>query len=579
MLEDNTFLEQSLLEDEMISPSQLRAARELMSEMACPLSEALITINAIDSRTLALAKATICESPFVDVDIFEIDFENAQLLPKEFAESHLVFPLFNIGGVVTLGTDDPLDSSMMDQVRQILKCEIDAVQCEASPLRSLIARAYSMGRGLRKTSDDGLVTETAAGPGEIEQAGPIVEAVNSILEDAVRCGASDVHLNPDQSTLHIRFRVDGRLQSRQGPTLTMHPKIVQRLKVMAQLDLTQSRRPQDGKFRFSFGGDPYDVRMSVVPTVDGENVVLRLLSGQGRIANYTEMGMTSDIASQLSTIAKQPYGIFLVTGPTGSGKTTTLYSVLNRLNSSDSNLITIEDPVEIRMPMVRQIQINHEIDMTFARALRSVLRQDPDVILVGEIRDEETAGIAMQAALTGHFVLSTVHTNDAAGAVARLHDLGQAPFVVSSALLGVMSQRLVRRICSSCACEAAVDDANWERLRLQHDAKVREGSGCSQCLHTGYQGRIGLFELLDATTEVKEAIEREASTDEINRTAIASGMRLMWQDGVDKVRQGLTTVNEVVRTVSTRSLALVDSNVTAATPKCSTDSVIGEQAA
>jgi len=285
----------------------------------------------------------------------------------------------------------------------------------------------------------------------MDDAGPIVDAVNTIIIDAIRLGASDIHLNPDHSVLRIRLRIDGRLQTRQGPSLSMYPKIVQRLKVMGNLDLTQTRRPQDGKFRFTHGSDTFDIRMSLVPTVGGENVVLRLLSGSGRVASLDELGMREEMRNRMQPLINQPYGMFLVTGPTGSGKTTTLYSILSLLNSSERNVITIEDPVEIRMPMIRQIQVNHEIGLTFAGALRSVLRQDPDIILVGEIRDEETAEIALQASLTGHLVLATLHTNDAAGAIARLLDLDQAPYVINAAVIGVLAQRLVRRVCESCS--------------------------------------------------------------------------------------------------------------------------------
>src|SRR6185503_13155154 len=326
--------------------------------------------------------------------------------------------------------------------------------CERQLLRSLIGRAYSLGHVQVESTS----VETESRPGVDENSQPVVAAVNQLLADAAHERASDVHINPDERELRIRFRIDGVLHSKQGPSLSMHSGIVQRLKVMSNLDLTQSRRPQDGKFRFRHEGQTIDVRLSTLPTVCGENVVLRLLSSTQTIHDFHELGIPVAMATEFSALLEQPYGMILVTGPTGSGKTTTLYAALNRLNDPSSNIMTIEDPVEIRMPLVRQIQVHTEIGMTFASALRSILRQDPDVVLVGEIRDAETAAIALQAALTGHLVLSTVHTNDAVGAVARLRDFGLPSFVINSAVLGVLAQRLVRRVCPECTMPARIDD-------------------------------------------------------------------------------------------------------------------------
>ena len=287
---------------------------------------------------------------------------------------------------------------------------------------------------------------------------PVVAAVNQLLADAIELEASDVHINPDEEVLRLRYRVDGLLQEQQGLPLSMHAGIVQRLKVMAHLDLTQTRRPQDGKFRFNHKGDPIDIRMSSIPTVCGENVVLRLLMSGTVVLDFHELGMPAQMATDLEELINRPYGMLLVTGPTGCGKTTSLYTVLNKLNDPSRNIMTIEDPVEIRLPYLRQIQVHSEIGLTFASALRSIVRQDPDVVLVGEIRDNETASIALQAALTGHMVLATLHTNDAPGAVARLRDYHLPPFVINSAVLAVVAQRLVRRVCQHCIVSDKIDD-------------------------------------------------------------------------------------------------------------------------
>ncbi|MEC9374459.1 MAG: GspE/PulE family protein, partial [Planctomycetota bacterium] len=325
--------------------------------------------------------------------------------------------------------------------------------------------------------------------------------------------------------------------------------VVQRLKVMARMDLTQTRRPQDGKFRFTHHGETYDVRMSTLPTVAGENVVLRILPRNASIAGFEALGMSAEHIEQMERLIASPHGIVLVTGPTGSGKTTTLYTALSRLNTPDRNIMTIEDPVEIRLPLVRQTQVNTEIGMTFAGALRSILRQDPDVVLVGEIRDSETAQIAVQASLTGHLVFSTLHTNDALGAVARLVDLGVPRFAVNGALLGALAQRLVRRVCEHCRIEDAPDEATMRFWGLEpHEAGgFSRGRGCGACLDTGYRGRVGVYELLIMTPGLRDAIDAGATPQQLQRAAIESGLKPMWQDGLEKARLGLTSLEELTR--------------------------------
>ncbi|MFG0331084.1 MAG: GspE/PulE family protein [Phycisphaerales bacterium] len=545
MLDTSDFLEKALLEDGLLEADELREARDLADEVGCSIDEAIATLGFIDGRRIALTKAQICESAFVDLSHFETNFENCQLVPRGVAEQFLVFPLFVINEVVTLGMDDPLNLAALDQMRQILKREVEPVQCETKLLRELIDRAYSLSSHAPVDRDD-----RDDDPIEADDAGPIVAAVNTLLSDAVEAKASDIHLNPDQNELHVRFRIDGVLQKRQGPPLSMHAKLVQRLKVMANLDLTQTRRPQDGKFRFESRDRRVDVRLSILPTVTGENVVIRLLNTNTAILNFDDLGVPGDVQETIESVLSQPHGMMLVTGPTGSGKTTTLYTAISKLNTPDRNIITIEDPVEIRLSLVRQVQVNHEVGMSFANALRSILRQDPDVILVGEIRDEETATIALQASLTGHFVLSTVHTNDAAGSITRLRDFGLPPFVINASLLGAMAQRLVRRICSQCAGPAEPSEFILKRFRLDSAEGFLEGRGCAACRHTGFSGRVGIYEMLRLTPSVQRAIAEGGSTEAIREASIAEGMRFMWQDGFEKARLGLTTLDEVAKVAS-----------------------------
>jgi type IV pilus assembly protein PilB len=553
MPDQSLFLERALLDAELVTTDQVQAARQYAADQDVDLAEALVRSEALSRRQISLVQADICEMPFVDLDDYVPSFANTALVPRAVAERYTLFPLFMIDGVLTLGMDDPLNLEAADQVRQIAKCEVDPVLCERAALTALISRSYRLTHHQGDSGTEMFDNDEASAFAEAGE--PVVAAVNQILADAVDQRASDVHINPDERDLHLRVRVDGVLQERQGPPLSMHSGLVQRLKVMAHLDLTQTRRPQDGKFRFRHGGQNVDVRMSTVPTVCGENVVLRLLASTQSIKDFHELGLPAPLASEIEELLVSPYGMLLVTGPTGSGKTTTLYTALSRLNDPSRNIMTIEDPVEIRLPYLRQIQANPEIGLTFATALRSILRQDPDVVLVGEIRDNETATIALQAALTGHFVLSTVHTNDAAGAISRLRDYDLPSFVINSALLGVVGQRLVRRICQHCVVPDEPDELMRRRFRLGDDVDgfVR-GKGCGRCSQSGYRGRLGIYELFTLTSAIKRLIEDEASIDRIRATAMAEGMRLMWQDGLDKARLGQTTLAEVLKVASVLSL-------------------------
>ncbi len=552
MNDQDIFLEQALVEEGHITAAQLAEARTFSTEKNCDIVDALVQTETVTSRRIALVKADVCESPYVDLSDFEPCFANTAYVPRSMADRYCLFPMFMINGVLTLAMDDPLNLEASDQVRQIAKCEVDAVLADREQLRALINRVYSLSHNYNGVGDDEPVVELD----EDTSTQPVVAAVNQILADAVEQRASDVHLNPDEHDLHLRYRIDGVLHQKQGPPLSMHNSLVQRLKVMAHLDLTQTRRPQDGKFRFRHGGVQADVRMSTLPTVCGENVVLRLLTNTQAIHDFLELGIPAAMSNDLDEILAQPYGMLLVTGPTGSGKTTTLYTALSKLNDPSRNIMTIEDPVEIRLPYIRQIQAHPEIGLTFASALRSILRQDPDVVLLGEIRDDETARIALQAALTGHMVLSTVHTNDAAGAVSRIRDFNIPPFVINSAVLGVIGQRLVRRICSHCTSPDDVSEITRHRFKLsEEDAQhFSRGTGCGKCGQTGYRGRVGIYELLKFTPEIQRLVETGASTNALQDLATAKGMRLMWQDGLDKARLGHTTLDEVGKAASINDL-------------------------
>ncbi|MEM7229568.1 MAG: GspE/PulE family protein [Planctomycetota bacterium] len=542
MRDHDVFLERALLDAERVTIDQMETARSMVASERISLADALIATETLTGRQIALCRADICEVPFINLDDYEPSFGNTALLPRSVAERFNAFPLFLIEGVLTVAMEDPLNLEATDQIRQIANCDVDTVLAETEQIQSIIARSYTMtdssGVAVRPEEEDEQERET--------DTEPIVAAVNQLVIDAINDRASDIHINPDEHELHLRYRVDGVLHRKQGPSLSMHPGLVQRLKVMANLDLTQTRRPQDGKFRFRHGNQLVDVRMSTLPTVCGENVVLRLLASNQSVGDFHALGMPAPLAETMEELIHQPYGIFLVTGPTGSGKTTTLYSVLSKLNEPSRNIMTIEDPVEIRMPYVRQVQVHSAIGMTFAATLRSILRQDPDVVLVGEVRDEETATIALQAALTGHLVLSTLHTNDAAGAVSRLRDYGLPPFVINSAVLGVLAQRLVRRVCQHCLEAVEPTELLRERFRIGDDSQgFVKGNGCNRCGQTGFRGRVGIYELLKFTSGIRHLVEENASIEQLRVQSVKEGMRLMWQDGLEKARLGLTTLDEI----------------------------------
>ncbi|WP_312513629.1 type II secretion system ATPase GspE [Massilia sp.] len=361
---------------------------------------------------------------------------------------------------------------------------------------------------------------------------PVIRMINALLTQSLREGASDIHIEPFEQTSVVRFRIDGALRDIVRPKKAIHASLISRIKIMSQLDIAEKRLPQDGRITLRVGGKPVDVRVSTLPTGHGERAVLRLLDKEAGRLDLSHLGMDPQMLPQFDRLINQPHGIVLVTGPTGSGKTTTLYAALSRLNAATTNIMTVEDPIEYDLNGVGQTQVNARIDMTFAKALRAILRQDPDVIMIGEIRDLETAQIAVQASLTGHLVLATLHTNDAASAVTRLLDMGIEPFLLSSSLLGVMAQRLVRKLCTQCK---TFDGSTWHAV------------GCERCGHTGYHGRVGVYELLETTEEIRAQIHNQASEADIRDTALKTGMKTMRDDGERWLLDGTTTRAELVR--------------------------------
>ena len=512
------------------------------------LEDALVRDGAVAPEAVAACMALDMSVVYVDPRGYDIRMSNRELIPEQLARHHGMFPLFRTGDVITLGMKDPTDLALVDQVRLRANSQVDPCLCPPGTIESLIDRHYRAGPAEPKRSQ---LPKPRQPEPEVQNDNAIVRLVHSVVADSSRSGASDVHIEPERDYLRVRIRVDGILHETATHSLDMHAPIVSRIKVQSKLDIAETRRPQDGHFTATVDGATVDVRVSTIPTVHGENVVLRLLMSDGESIRLDRLGMPSEVLARFRRFLDQPNGMVLVTGPTGSGKTSTLYAALERLNTMDRNIVTVEDPVEKRVPLLRQTEVNSKAGITFASGLRSILRQDPDVIMVGEIRDKETAEIAVQAALTGHLVLSTLHTNTAAGAIVRLNEMGVTPFLLTSSLRAVIGQRLARRVCRSCAREVEPDPRLVAGLGMQDAQQVTfmAGSGCADCLHTGYKGRIGIYEILEISGDLGRVLLGGASREQIEREAESALCSSLREDGLRKVREGTTTLEEVVRIV------------------------------
>ena len=520
------------------------------------LDRLLVNAGLVPEETVAVSMAMELGVSYVDPRGFDINLSNCELLPEQLAMTQRVFPLFILGNIVTLGMADPGNLAVIDQVRLRANCEVESCLCPPSVLEALIDRAYSaaglapdlsLNEQTKKEEED----QSASNIG----ANKTVRLVNSLLEKAVRAGASDVHIEPERDMTRVRVRVDGILHELTTLSLDSHAPIVSRIKVQSKLDIAETRKPQDGQFSIRVPQGTVDVRVSTIPTVYGENVVMRLLLSGDSITSLDDLNIPPEALERLRDCLENPHGMILVTGPTGSGKTTTLYAALERLNTVERNVVTVEDPVEKRVPMLRQTSINPKAGVTFAAGMRSILRQDPDVIMIGEIRDQETAEIAIQAALTGHLVLSTLHTNTAAGAIVRLCEMGVPPFMITSSLQAVISQRLARRVCEGCKEPAPgnVDLARALGWQATGPFEQMVGVGCTRCLQTGYKGRVGLYEMLCLNSDLRRVLLRDDSRDAVEAEAERALVSTLRQDGLNKVLAGLTTIEELARVVGVRS--------------------------
>ncbi len=553
-----------LIRQKVISAEQLAEAEQLSKSGKLSVTDALIRLGYATGDEVMRALARAHNLDFVNLNEVVVPPSVVELVPESIARENCVLPLAQEDdGALKVIVSDPLDYDTLDKLRFVLAREVRIALAPRENIQEAIARYYGQTEGESADSMLQEFTDTAIDFTETEQsnraeeeaidesAAPIVRLVNLIVSEAVQLRASDIHIEPFEDRVRVRYRIDGVLIERDSPPRRLLGAILSRLKIMAKMDIAERRRPQDGRIKVSLGTKELDLRVSVLPTNHGQSVVMRILDKDSIRVSLRQLGMGEEVFRTFQQLIRRPNGIILVTGPTGSGKTTTLYAALNELNRPDRKIITAEDPVEYYLPGINQVEVRHSIGLDFARIIRSMLRQAPNIILVGEMRDQETAETGIQASLTGHLVFSTLHTNDAPGAVTRLVDMGVPPYLVSSSVIAVVAQRLVRVICPKCKQPYTPSDAQLEAAGIPAELAAKgnfmRGKGCGNCNRSGYRGRMGIYELMLMNNKVREASFARASTQEIRKAALSQGMRSLYQDGIIKTLKGVTTIDEVLR--------------------------------
>jgi len=556
-----------------ISDDQLRQALDVQKETREPLAQILVNMGLISEKEKVRILGRQWGIPFVDLSERQIDRDLLKLIPHHLLQRWKAVPIDRNGPRLVVAMVNPLDVYAIDQMRLVAGMDIESVISAAEDVQSALGQSMSAREELAGALQD-MSQEFGTDPSEIEVASkekedddvsidqlremmddaPVIRLANLIIQQALRDKASDIHIQPEASRVRVRYRIDGILHDSMTVPKKAQAPLISRIKVMADLDIAEKRAAQDGRISLRVGGAEYDFRVSTNPGVNGEKVVMRILDKKGIQVRLDQLGIPNVMMDDFDNMIQRSYGIITVTGPTGSGKSTTLYSVLNTLNSPEKNILTIEDPVEYQLPGLTQTQVNTRAKVTFASAMRTFLRQDPDIILVGEIRDPETALIATEAALTGHLVFSTLHTNDAPTAIARMIEMGIEPFLIASAVIGVLAQRLVRVICPECKEAYTPPVEAFRRLNLSMDLEsvtFYRGRGCERCRQTGYRGRIGVFELMTISDHIRELILRKAPTHELRQAGLEAGMMTLRQDAMQKILEGITTMEEALRVVYT----------------------------
>ena len=562
MIETKLQLGQVLLAQGIVTAQHIELALQRQKDTGHRklLGEVLVELGYCTENQIAAALAKAYGLPYAQVSPKICDASVIEALPREFIEEHTVLPLFKVHNVLTVAVSEPANVFVIDEIERFSGFKAQLVVATVKDIKATLqtympaANVFIIDdvideKGLEDFSLIENIPEDISNLEDLAGQSPVVKLVNSVLYNAVRENASDIHIEPDDKKLRIRYRVDGKLFEKMRPPSRMHAAIVSRIKIMAELDIAQRRLPQDGGIHVLMEGRPIDLRVSVMPGSYGEKVVIRVIDTRKVMFNLVSLGFSYNNLQLFRQKILSPNGIVLVTGPTGSGKNTTLYAALTELNSDEVNICTVEDPIEANISGINQFQVNTAAGFEFSTALRSLLRQDPDVVMVGEIRDENTAAIAVQAALTGHLVLSTLHTNDAPGAVTRLLDLQVAPYLLSASLIAVLAQRLVRKICPNCKdeYEPALSVRKMVEKWGVHIEKYYHGIGCKKCRNTGYSGRIAIHELLVPDNEISDMISEKAGLKSLRTKAIESGMTSLRIDGLEKVKAGISTVDEIIR--------------------------------
>ena len=560
----------ALVEDGLLSAGQIGELLEQQKKEGARLIKLIVDKSYVSEQDLAVSMGRVLNVPPINLARVSIPPEIVELLPRDTAHNYKVVPVSRLENRLFLAMADPLNVLAIDDVKRITKLEISPlIASEKAIVDKLNAFDAAKGGSMEDIIQDAQKQNEADADAETIEAvkegmeevnldqlasssgeAPVIKLANLIIVQAIKDRASDIHLEPFEKSMRLRYRVDGVLMDATPPPKQMQLALTSRFKIMSSLDIAERRLPQDGRMRVRVSGKDFDLRVSVMPTVHGEKVVLRVLDKTNLSASIDKLGLDPDTFKQVKAAIDAPHGLILVTGPTGSGKTTTLYSALNELNSPIYNIVTVEDPVEFQVPGINQVPTKKEIGLTFANALRSILRQDPDIIMIGEIRDTETAEIAIEAALTGHQVLSTMHCNDAPGAIARLDDMGIAPFLISSSVILSCAQRLMRRICSHCREPVTYPPKMFEDLGIDpaifSGVQLYRGRGCDRCKNSGYAGRMAIIEAMTITDQIRKLIIARANTRELGKVAISQGMRTLRMVGLDRAREGVSTLEQVL---------------------------------
>lgn len=543
-----------LVKDGIITEEQLFKALDLQRGTGQKLGAVLIAQGWLAEDQLFKVLEEQYQIPYLDINSLYIDGKVPKLISESLARKHMAIPIKLEKNKLTVAMSDPLDMIAKDDIRIITGLELEVVISAQQDIARAINRYYDASERAERAveefkSQSGLSDEDISEEDADVANAPIVRLVNTVITQAVKSKASDIHIEPFEKSVRIRYRIDGELREVMSPGKSTHSALVTRIKIMGKMNISEKRIPQDGRVETVIEGYPIDMRISVLPTVYGEKVVIRLLDRNSLVLHKEDLGFTDHNLELLEKIMKVPEGIILVTGPTGSGKTTTLYSILKELNQTSKNIITVEDPVEYRLEGINQVQVNNKAGLTFATGLRSILRQDPDIVMVGEIRDIETAEIAVRAAITGHIVLSTIHTNDTVSTISRLQDMGIESYLISSATVGIIAQRLVKKVCLKCktAYEASVEELKILGYPVDEKMTLTKGTGCNACNHTGYSGRTAIHEVLVIDREIRGMISLNKSIDDIKTRSKEKGLTTLNETCRELVREGITTIDELLR--------------------------------